>query len=161
MPRRKRKGLLTALLFAGAALAGASLALTIMHRQPQPAAETPSPTIVITHPADTMVVVNPQPQPVDMAQQLNRQIDDYVYSYYRKHVKPVCLSVRDTVSAENDSLRNLSRQAMDHSINHCLEYGRKLAARHPDHSSEIIEHTNVAIGQAQTMVNAWLPNNRR
>lgn len=46
---------------------------------------------------------------------------------------------------------NASRQ------NHCLEYGRQLAAENPRYGSEIIEQTNVSIGNAQLMTNAWLP----
>ena len=66
-------------------------------------------------------------------------------------MKPACLAVTDT------SGRPEMRQAMQAAINHCLEYGRQLAAENPHYGSEIIEQTNVSIGNAQLMTNAWLP----
>ena len=66
-------------------------------------------------------------------------------------MKPACLAVTDT------SGRSEMRQAMQAAKTIVFEYGRQLAAENPRYGSEIIEQTNVSIGNAQLMTNAWLP----
>lgn len=155
LPRSHQREILISALMLGAAAAGAATALMVGGGMPQEPVPVPPPQITLTPPpVDTVVrevavpAPVPEPDPLDV---LNRRIDDYVRAYYRKNVKPACLAVTDT------SGRPEMRQAMEGAINHCLEYGRQLAAENPRYGSEIIEQTNVSIGNAQLMTNAWLP----
>lgn len=155
LPRRHRREILISAFMLGAAAAGAAVALMFGRGMHQEAEVVPPPQIMLAPvPADTVVreitvpAPVPEPDPLDV---LNRRLDDYVRAYYRKNVKPACLAVTDT------SGRPEMQQAMEAAINHCLEYGRRLAAENPDYRSEIIEQTNVSVGNAQHMINAWLP----
>lgn len=113
---------------------------------------TPTDTIIIDAPrtVDTVYVPVEVPAPPDQRTLLERQISDFISTYYQKTIKPICPP--DTLTIETEQrFQSLMQQAFQRS----RAFGDSLATAHPEYESIIHGKVYEVINAQQTQASLW------
>lgn len=114
-----------------------------------PTAEVASPL----PPAETETVKPPNAQsPVEVTRrEVEKDIENYVKNYYRKHVDPVCDDHSlDGVNKYGDSThQDAIKAAVNQAVENSVEYGRQLSAKYPELKTYITSYVLMVLESTQ------------